>query len=983
MTSSDLEDYVRVEDIADIFNGFVSQSDLDLYVKAEDILDVVRENGLEDYAKKEELEGLLSASDLDDYVRLDEIQEILEEEVFEKFVSQSDLDLYVKAEDLTNYVTFDDLNDYVRKEDLPDFNVFVREEDLADVVRTLDLEDYAKKEDIAGLVSQSDLEVYAKVEDVLNYLSEEDFAKKEDLVDFLTGSDLDGFVRVEDIADVVRVDALDLYVKSEDILDVVRVADLEDYIRLEELPAFLLESDLEDYVKVEELENYIPKSELENLASKSDLEGYVRTEDALEYLTASDLDGFALRSELPVVPENVSAFTNDAGYLTEHQDLTDYATKDYVNIAIASADYLTENDLPDFLMGSDLEDYVRVEDLEGYIPTSELQNLATKSDLEGYVKTEDAIEYLTASDLDDYLKVSELPTNVSEFTNDAGYLTDSDLDDYALKSDVPYEIIDFTGENRGVLTDEQLEKLMGNHCVVRYENRIYHKAYTGTNGFDYVYAGRTLTNDDVTYYYFTVTNVANKGYTFGTNVDARPRVVGNPEIGPQARVEPLEALRIGFDIYTIPDFLMASDLEDYVKVEDIQDFITEEALADLAAKSDLDGYVRTEDVVDFLTSSEAEDFFASKEELADYALKSEIPTVPTNVSAFTNDAGYLTEHQDISNKVDSEIDGANGTSKIYNETDGGGVMFEHQDGTVSFIGVDDGGSTGLAGQIYALELNDQDKYEGARIDITKDGMYYSVGDDVAGDRLVAANEIAVKGDIPTVPTTVSSFTNDAGYLTDSDLPDYLMDSDLDDYALRSELPVAGSFPADSDIDDSDAPIDGMATVQDVMDYVKAYFEKKKDELVEPDYLYTNGYRRGDTATELTDPLNAYEIVLDENDEFVIELLHKNEEDGWYDIEDPTGNYYGTYFKIILPNDYDVKVYLWDDMDNDYNDYEARIADPGYSLIAKDVTPDNTTYYYKDAVDGFLFSGAKSTIEATISQTYNNHLLKLVITKKNN
>ena len=36
------------------------------------------------------------------------------------------------------------------------------------------------------------------------------------------------------------------------------------------------------------------------------------------------------------------------------------------------------------------------------------------------------------------------------------------------------------------------------------------------------------------------------------------------------------------------------------------------------------------------------------------ALKSEIPTVPTNVSAFTNDAGYLTEHQDISNLATKE-----------------------------------------------------------------------------------------------------------------------------------------------------------------------------------------------------------------------------------------------------------------------------------------------------------------------------------------
>ena len=36
------------------------------------------------------------------------------------------------------------------------------------------------------------------------------------------------------------------------------------------------------------------------------------------------------------------------------------------------------------------------------------------------------------------------------------------------------------------------------------------------------------------------------------------------------------------------------------------------------------------------------------------AVKTEIPTVPTNVSEFTNDAGYLTEHQDISNLVVKE-----------------------------------------------------------------------------------------------------------------------------------------------------------------------------------------------------------------------------------------------------------------------------------------------------------------------------------------
>lgn len=37
-----------------------------------------------------------------------------------------------------------------------------------------------------------------------------------------------------------------------------------------------------------------------------------------------------------------------------------------------------------------------------------------------------------------------------------------------------------------------------------------------------------------------------------------------------------------------------------------------------------------------------------------YALRSELPTVPTKVSAFANDAGYLTQHQDISGKLDAD-----------------------------------------------------------------------------------------------------------------------------------------------------------------------------------------------------------------------------------------------------------------------------------------------------------------------------------------
>lgn len=56
------------------------------------------------------------------------------------------------------------------------------------------------------------------------------------------------------------------------------------------------------------------------------------------YLTShQDLSGYAKTADIPTVPTNVSAFTNDAGYLTEHQSLADYSTTAQVQTMISSA----------------------------------------------------------------------------------------------------------------------------------------------------------------------------------------------------------------------------------------------------------------------------------------------------------------------------------------------------------------------------------------------------------------------------------------------------------------------------------------------------------------------------------------------------------------------------------------------------------------------------------------------------------------------
>lgn len=97
-------------------------------------------------------------------------------------------------------------------------------------------------------------------------------------------------------------------------------------------------------------------------------------------------------------------------------------------------------------------------------------------------------------------------------------------------------------------------------------------------------------------------------------------------------------------------------------------------------------------------------------------------------------------------KVDKEIQGTNGKAIIFNESDGGGAKFEHNDGTESFVGVNDGGENGLVAQIYADKLVDG-KWQGAKLDVTNGGMYYTVGSDSFANRAVPANELAVKGDV--------------------------------------------------------------------------------------------------------------------------------------------------------------------------------------------------------------------------------------------
>lgn len=163
------------------------------------------------------------------------------------------------------------------------------------------------------------------------------------------------------------------------------------------------------------------------------------------------LESKADKSEIPTVPTNVSAFTNDAGYLTEHQSLDNYYTKTEVNTSLESK--ANKSEIPS-LNGYATEQWVGE---QGYL--TEHQSLKTingetivgngnieisSGEETDPIWTAEKVNYYTKTEVNTSLEakankseIPTVPTNVSAFTNDAGYLTQhQSLDNYYTKSEI-------------------------------------------------------------------------------------------------------------------------------------------------------------------------------------------------------------------------------------------------------------------------------------------------------------------------------------------------------------------------------------------------------------------------------------------------------------------------------------------------------------------------------------------------------------------
>ena len=222
------------------------------------------------------------------------------------------------------------------------------------------------------------------------------------------------------------------------------------------------------------------------------------------------------------------------------------------------------------------------------------------------------------------------------------------------------------------------------------------------------------------------------------------------------------------------------------------------------------------------------------------ANKTEIPTVPSNVSAFTNDAGYLTEHQSLNDYyTKTESDGKYATQVVVNEEIAARINDVREVKATLESKADKSEIPSLNGyateqwvgeQGYLTEhqplktINGETIVGNGNIEIssgeetdpvwTAEKVNYYTKTEVNSSLETKAN----KSEIPTVPTNVSAFTNDAGYLTEH--------QSLDNYYTKTEV----NSSLESKADKTEIPsLNGYATEQWVGD--KGYITEETDPTV--------------------------------------------------------------------------------------------------------------------------------------------------------
>ena len=458
----------------------------------------------------------------------------------------------------------------------------------------------------------------------------------------------------------------------------------------------------------------------------------------------------------PTIPTNVSELTNDAGYLTTFTE-TQVLSISNDTIYLTGGSYVK---LPAGFSG-DYNDLANKPTIPT-VPTNVSEFTNDAGYLTSYTET-DPVFTAWNKDYNDLINKPTIPTSVSELTNDAGYLT-SFTETQVLS--IGHDTIYLTGGSYVKLP----AGFSGNY------NDLTNKPYiptVPTNVSEFTNDAGYITSYSETDPVFTTWN---KDYNDLTN---RPTI---PTVPTNVSEFTNDAGYLTSYVETDPVFTAwDKDYNDLINKPTIPTSVSEltNDAGYLTSFTETQVLSISNDTIYLTGGSYVKLPSGFSGDYNDLTNKPTIPTVPTNVSVFTNDAGYLTSF------TEAQVLSI-GHDTIY-LTGGSYVKLP----------------TGFSGDYNDLTNKPAIPTVPTNVsEFTNDAGYitsYTEADPVFTAWNKDYNDLTNKPIIPTVPTNVSEFTNDAGYITSYTETDPVFtawDRDYNDLTNKPTIPTVPNNVSD-------------------------------------------------------------------------------------------------------------------------------------------------------------------------------------------
>ena len=421
--------------------------------------------------------------------------------------------------------------------------------------------------------------------------------------------------------------------------------------------------------------------------------------------------------------DNLESEVNELKEGNINIDLTNYATKDYVEDAIINAKLESGDgqvDLSNYAKKSDLHNHSNKTILDS-ITTSKVNQWDNKSNFSG--------------SYNDLTNKPTIPTKTSELTNNSGFI-----------SSIPSEYVTETElSNKGYLTQHQdiSGKLDKTHNTANDSHNDIRVLISGlTNRLNALADSDDTTLDQLSEIVVYIKNNKSLIDSITTNKINISDIIDN--LTTSVNNKPLSA-------------------KQGVQLKALIDTLTTE-LNTKANKSDLHSHTN-KSVLDGITSAKITEWNNKSDFSGSYNDLTNKPTIPTKVSELTNDEGYLTEYQDVywdaiigkptTFEPSSHIHSINDISDYPNDL----ATKDYVDEAINNAKLE-GGDVQVDLSSYAKKTDLHDHSNKTILDsiTTSKVNQWDNKSDFSGNY----NDLINK---PTIPNKVSQLQNDSGYLT--------------------------------------------------------------------------------------------------------------------------------------------------------------------------------------------------------------------------